>query len=99
MNQGAITGWILATVAVLVPVGGLIYSFADLHGKVVLLEVQLDKTISRVDGMYVFIAEHGGSVKKAVMSSGLSPVKKQQIINSLVPMVIKSGDGEQTKDN
>jgi len=39
-----------------------------------------------MDGLYIYIAEQGGSVKKAVMSSNLDNATKDQIIKSFIPI-------------
>jgi hypothetical protein len=82
MNHNAITGWIVAIATAL---GGVLY-IGNLNGKMTSLESELRNTTSRVDGLYVFVAEHGGSVKKAVMSSNLDETTKKQIINSFLPI-------------
>jgi len=38
-----------------------------------------------MDGLYIYIAEQGGSVKKAVMSSNLDATTKDRIIKSFLP--------------
>jgi len=50
------------------------------------LEDNLKIMTNRMDGLYIYIAEQGGSVKKAVMSSNLDNATKDQIIKSFIPI-------------
>lgn len=81
VNHGAITGWIVAIAAIC---GGILY-IGNLSGKLASVESDLRNTTQRVDGLYVFIAQQGGNVKKAIQSSDLDPTTKNQLINSLIP--------------
>ena len=82
VNHGAITGWILAVCAM---IGGVLY-IGNLNGKLTSLENELRNTTQRVDGLYIFIAQQGKSVKQAIKASDLDPNTKNRLLNSIVPM-------------
>jgi len=78
MNHAAITGWVVAIAAIL---SGVLY-IGHLNGKLNAIESQLNNTVNRVDGLYIYVAKQGGSVTKAVESSGINQLLKDDIINS-----------------
>ncbi|NCT56929.1 MAG: hypothetical protein GW760_04340 [Legionella sp.] len=85
MNHNVITGWI---VAIFTAIGLLITAvlyIGNINGKLLLLEDNLKVMTNRMDGLYIYIAEQGGSVKKAVMSSNLDATTKDRIIKSFLP--------------
>lgn len=86
MNHSAITGWL---VAIFTAIGFLITAvlyIGNINGKLLVLEDNLKIMTNRMDGLYIYIAEQGGSVKKAVMSSNLDNAAKDQIIRSFLPI-------------
>jgi len=64
INHGAITSWIVAIAAI---IGGVLY-IGNLNGKITSLESELRNTTQRVDGLYIFIAQQGASMVRAIAS-------------------------------
>ena len=86
MNHNVITGWIIVIfTAVGLLITAVLY-IGNINGKLLVLEDNLKIMTNRMDGLYIYIAEQGGNVKKSVMSSNLDQTSKDQIIKSFLPI-------------
>ncbi|MGL6028193.1 MAG: hypothetical protein ACRC0B_04805 [Legionella sp.] len=98
MNHNAITGWIGATFTVIGLLITAVLYIGNINGKLLVLEDNLKIMTNRMDGLYIYIAEQGGNVKKAVMSSNLDETTKKQILNSFLPILKPNPQLKDIKD-
>lgn len=89
MNHNVITNWIIAIATVVGVFAAAVLYIGNINGKLTTLENDLLSMRNRIDGLYIYISEQGGDVKKAVLSSDINDSSKKQIINSFLPMDVK----------